>query len=84
MPCCGQHAAAVPVALRSRVVLKPVVQANDPDWRMAICEVHRRLEKDDSTPRLSRFCRFCDAWICQGCWNDLGRRARAMLKGAAY
>ena len=43
-----------------------------------ICEVCRLIDNDLSV-KVCQFCRTCNAWICAACWNNLARRARAMV-----
>jgi hypothetical protein len=43
-----------------------------------VCEVHDLLD-GDRRPRLVLFCSMCQAWICDECRGNWGRRARAAL-----
>jgi hypothetical protein len=43
-----------------------------------VCDVHRLVHKDYET-REVKYCGFCDAWMCFDCWNNLPKRAYAMV-----
>ncbi len=53
-----------------------------PITRMTVCEVCRRLDGDRSL-KMCRFCNPCRAWICNQDWNNLARRAAAVLAGGS-
>jgi hypothetical protein len=44
-----------------------------------ICDVHRLIDYD-TTSRLCTYCNLCDAWICQECQPQWGRRLKAAIK----
>lgn len=35
--------------------------------------------RGDWTPRKVRYCEFCEAWVCDRCWNDWPARIRAAI-----
>ncbi|PSH05144.1 MAG: hypothetical protein CXZ00_03025 [Acidobacteria bacterium] len=46
--------------------------------RVGVCEVHRLVDQDER-PRRVHYCPVCDAWMCDECSRNWGRRARAMF-----
>lgn len=44
-----------------------------------ICDVHRLLDYDTAN-RLCIYCNLCDAWICEECKSQWGRRLKAAIK----
>jgi len=42
-----------------------------------VCDVCRLVPPIDNRVKLCTYCPVCDAWICEECQNDWGRRARA-------
>jgi hypothetical protein len=47
------------------------------DWNTwGICEVCALLDRNTSY-KWVRYCSFCQAWMCQYCWNHPIRRAQA-------
>lgn len=47
--------------------------------QMRMCDVCRLVDYDASN-RLCFYCSMCDAWICQECAPQWGRRLKAALK----
>lgn len=56
-------------------------RTTEPEGPMAAgpCEVCG-YDRGDWTTKIVRYCRLCDAWICDRCWHDWPARARAALK----
>lgn len=54
-------------------------RSGDPLYAVGACEVCRLVDGDDS-PKVVRWCDFCRAWICDGCWGDWKRRTRAAIR----
>jgi hypothetical protein len=48
------------------------------DKVMGVCDVHALLD-NDRRERPVMFCPMCQAWICDECRGNWGRRARAAL-----
>jgi len=47
--------------------------------QLRACDVHRLVDFD-VTPRLCFYCGLCDAWICNECAPQWGRRIKAAVK----
>ena len=46
------------------------------DWYEQVCDVCRLLD-GDLQMKFCFYCGACDAWICEDCQHDWGRRGRA-------
>lgn len=44
--------------------------------KYAVCSVHNLVDGDTSV-KMCRYCGGCNEWICDECWGDTAKRAKA-------